>query len=73
MLLNPLRRYLDRLLYKFGYIRISQPMLPIGDDLVPLLRELAGPGQTDVEDVAQDLLLYAIDKRNADMASLRLW
>ena len=63
----------DRLLHRFGYVRISQPMLYIGNDLIPLLAELAHRDQQDIEQVARELLVTAVTNRLADAAYLQLW
>jgi DNA-binding CsgD family transcriptional regulator len=64
---------LDRLLHRFGYVRITQPMLYIGQELLPVLEELAYRDQQDVEEMARALLLTAVNKRLADATSLQLW
>jgi DNA-binding CsgD family transcriptional regulator len=63
----------DRLLHRFGYVRITQPMLYIGQELMPALEELAYLHQQDVEQVARELLVTAVHKRLADATYLQQW
>ena len=64
---------LDRLLHRFGYVRITQPMLYIGQELLPVLEEMAYRDQQNVEEMARALLVTAVNKRLADATHLQLW
>lgn len=63
----------DRLLYRFGYVRIRQPILYLEEEMVLMLASLSGSAQQDVEQMAQELLATAVNKRLTDAAYLQLW
>lgn len=65
--------FLDRFLYRFGYVRIGQPILYLEEEVVLMLTSLSGPAQPDVEGIARELLVTAVTKRLSDAAYLQLW
>jgi DNA-binding CsgD family transcriptional regulator len=64
---------LDRLLYRFGYVRIRQPILYLEEEMVWMLASLSGSTQQDIEQIAHELLHTAVTNRLADAAYLQLW
>ena len=65
---------LDRLLYRFGYVRIHQPILYLEDEIVLALASIAAEStQQEIEHQAYDLLLRAIQRQLSDNANLQLW
>ena len=64
---------LDRLLYRFGYVRIRQPVLYLEEEMVWMLASLSGSTQQDIEQIAYELLHTAVTNCLADAAYLQLW
>ena len=64
---------LDRLLYRFGYVRIRQPILYLEEEMVWMLASLSGSSQQDIEQIAHELLHTAVTNHLADAAYLQLW
>jgi DNA-binding CsgD family transcriptional regulator len=64
---------LDRLLYRFGYVRIRQPILYLEEEMVWMLASLSGSTQQDIEQIAYELLHTAVTNCLADAAYLQLW
>ena len=64
---------LDRLLYRFGYVRIHQPVLYLEEEMVLVLASLSASSQQDIEQIAYELLHTAVTSRLADAAYLQLW
>jgi DNA-binding CsgD family transcriptional regulator len=64
---------LDRLLYRFGYVRIRQPILYLEEEMVWMLASLSSSTQRDIEQTAHELLHTAVTNRLADATYLQLW
>jgi DNA-binding CsgD family transcriptional regulator len=64
---------LDRLLYRFGYVRIRQPILYLEEEMVWMLASLSSSTQRDIEQTAHELLHTAVTTRLADATYLHLW
>ena len=64
---------LDRLLYRFGYVRIHQPVLYLEEEMVLVLASLSASSQQDIEQIAYELLHTAVTNHLADAAYLQLW
>lgn len=72
-----IRNWLDKLRARFGRTPQEQdastPVVPVDDDLLPLLEELAKRQNTTIETMAAELLYEATLERRTSLDNLEQW